>query len=61
VTPLDIRSRVRTFKDAERDTGLSPKVLKDMAATGQLRTVTLGRRRYIPVAELERLAKEVGA
>ena len=58
MTPLDIRSRVRTFADAERDTGLSP---KDMAATGQIRTVTLGRRRYIPVAELERLAKEVGA
>ena len=61
MTALDIRSRVRTFADAERDTRLSRKVLKDMAATGQLRTVTIGRRRYIPVAELERLAKEVGA
>lgn len=61
MTALDIRSRVVTVKDAAEATKLSVPTIRRMADLGQLRTVKLGRRRYIPKTELERLAKEVGA
>ncbi len=46
------------IKEAARLTSLSPHTIRWYARTGRIRSVRCGRRIIIPLAELERLARE---
>ena len=54
----DVKQRLYSLKHAAEVLGVSPAFLREQSKAGRIKTVKLGRRRLVPLDELERLETE---
>lgn len=60
-TQNDVPRRAYSVGEAAQSLGICRRTVYELMERGQLSTITLGRRRLVPVSELERLVRPARA